>query len=179
MVRFGRGWEADKRKWPKYNGFSDLGPGTRTSLNQTKTTALCKFIKVEVYGTSWGCFSGKSRLVEPRRGRPRNDEDIFWAFFGLQVAQNQSRCNSRAAKRLKTKRRCVMLLWVTIRTLSGAAKVRFGGGAWGAKIVKKSLFFSSWGTNFNGILHVEVGSNENSLDKQSLRIGPQLLFDVC
>ena len=41
---------------------------------------MCKFIQVEVYGTSWRCFAGKSRLVEPRRGRPRNDEDIFGRF---------------------------------------------------------------------------------------------------
>ena len=81
--------------------------------------------------------------MESRRGRPRNDIDVFWAFFGLEVAQNQSRCNSRAAKRLKTKKRCAMLPCVTIRTLSGAFRVRFGGGASGAKIVKKSLFFSS------------------------------------
>ena len=38
-MRFGRGVEADKRKCPKSNRFSDLGPGTRTSLNQTETNA--------------------------------------------------------------------------------------------------------------------------------------------
>ena len=38
-MRFGRGVEADKRKCPKSNRFSDLGPGTRTSLNQTETKA--------------------------------------------------------------------------------------------------------------------------------------------